>query len=916
MYLPIDQAKYIDFLENLYSYLFTRSQSQKNGDNLKRLLSTLVTLLLSFALVPLATTAAQAAGEPNSPVDVGSTGGDGELWVGAYPATDGPRPTTFVFTASPGGGTCTATLPAVNCVITGLTNGTAYTISAIAHNAAGDSASVASPWSATPSTAVTITGAAKNCSSAGWAVQPCYNYNGTTDITVYGYHLETCTSILGFGGGYWGGVAVTPAIDGKSATFTLPQESGAYGWAMFNCGLTQNSFIVAAISQSGQFITPSWTSNSGALNNNQTVMLTTNSPHWVDVTSVAIDGVSATFQVLDYQHMNVTIPTGTSTGSKDVTIVNMGGTGTLTSAYTYTAAVAVTPGAPGKPSAVAGDGQATITISAPSTGDAPTSYLVTASPGGATCTVYSPDTSCTVTGLTNGTSYTFTSTATNNGGTSTDSVASDAVTPAGSGSGGGGATAPNAPTSPLASAGDGKATVSWTSPATGDAPTSYTVTAHPGGATCTVNAPATSCVVSGLTNGTSYYFTVTASNDAGTSDPSSTSNNVTPKATPKAPTTPVRPSASAGDGKATISVPVTKNVDFFEIISVPGGLVCKVVAPDNSCDIEGLTNGTSYTFVARAFGPGGSSLLSEPSDPVTPGAKPGTPGAPSIEAGDGQLKVTVKPGVGAPAKSYIVTAAPGGTTCMVVVPALTCVLTGLTNGVEYTVTVTAKNDTGVSGNSSAAKGTPVAPVVPVQKPATPGTPGVTGGNQQLTVTVLPGTGGGAATSYLATAQPGGANCRIVAPATNCVITGLAAGTRYSVTVVATNVAGNSESSVAGSAATDGIAKVNGFVDGNANGSLDKARLDGFAGGSYALTVELRSKLDAMVGKLKGATSITCIGYTSGPDIQPSDRKLALARAKAVCLYLQTKVSTIESFSTLAKPTTALGAAARKVEVLF
>lgn len=56
-------------------------------------------------------------------------------------------------------------------------------------------------------------------------------------------------------------------------------------------------------------------------------------------------------------------------------------------------------------------------------------YTATASPGGQTCTATHPATSCTVTGLTNGTSYTFVVASESSGGVSDDSVASLAVTP-------------------------------------------------------------------------------------------------------------------------------------------------------------------------------------------------------------------------------------------------------------------------------------------------------------------------------------------------------------------------------------------------------------------------------------------------------------------------------------------------------
>ena len=92
----------------------------------------------------------------------------------------------------------------------------------------------------------------------------------------------------------------------------------------------------------------------------------------------------------------------------------------------------VAPSAPGIPTAVAGDGQATVTVSAPS-GITPTGYTVTAVQDGTkTCTVTGASGSCTITGLTNGTGYTFTSVAINGDKTSTASGASTpAVTPVG-----------------------------------------------------------------------------------------------------------------------------------------------------------------------------------------------------------------------------------------------------------------------------------------------------------------------------------------------------------------------------------------------------------------------------------------------------------------------------------------------------
>jgi hypothetical protein len=92
--------------------------------------------------------------------------------------------------------------------------------------------------------------------------------------------------------------------------------------------------------------------------------------------------------------------------------------------------VSAVPSPPGPVSAVGGNGQAVVSWGAAIANGSPvTGYNVTASPGGVTTFVTGTATSRVISGLTNGTTYTFTAKATNAVGTSALSAPSNAVTP-------------------------------------------------------------------------------------------------------------------------------------------------------------------------------------------------------------------------------------------------------------------------------------------------------------------------------------------------------------------------------------------------------------------------------------------------------------------------------------------------------
>ena len=92
-------------------------------------------------------------------------------------------------------------------------------------------------------------------------------------------------------------------------------------------------------------------------------------------------------------------------------------------------------------------------------------------------------------------------------------------------------TVPSAPRNVRASAGDASATIYWQAP-TSDGYrtiTLYSVASTPGGKVCTTTGALT-CTVRGLTNGETYTFVVTATNVIGTSDASTASEAVVPRA--------------------------------------------------------------------------------------------------------------------------------------------------------------------------------------------------------------------------------------------------------------------------------------------------------------------------------------------------------------------------------------------------
>lgn len=479
-----------------------------------------------------------------------------------------------------------------------------------------------------------------------------------------------------------------------------------------------------------------------------------------------------------------------------VAATNVNGTGTP-SLPSNAVTPASLPGAPTGVTAVPGNTQATVSFAAPVSngGSAITLYTVISSPGGISVTG-SPS-PLTVTGLTNGTAYTFRVSATNSLGTGPASLASPAATPA---------TVPGAPTITSATAGLLQATVAFTAPSNGgSAITSYTVTPYdaitllPSGVAKT--GTVSPITVTGLTYGNLYYFKVKATNAIGTGSESIKSATITPRAS--VPGAPTAVSAVRGNTVATVSFtpPVSNGgtaIIGYTVTSSPGGKTATDTA--SPLTVTGLTNGTSYTFTVKATNAIGSSVASVASNAVVPATVPNAPTITTLTPGQRQVSVAfaIPANGGSAITGYTVT--PFNTQTQTegtpkTGTASPIIVSGLTYGVPYTFTITATNAVGTSASSVASN--VIAPTGVL--PGAPRTVTAVRGNTQATVNFLPplSDGGSAISSYTVTSTPGGLTAS--GPAAPLTVTGLTNGVSYTFTVKATNAVGTGLASAASAA---------------------------------------------------------------------------------------------------------------------
>lgn len=380
------------------------------------------------------------------------------------------------------------------------------------------------------------------------------------------------------------------------------------------------------------------------------------------------------------------------------------------------------PAAPLGLHVVASSGELAVSwLASPNNGGSPiTLYRATATGGGSSssCTESvqkatsgaTTSDSCTITKLTNGTSYRVTLVAVNAVGTSAQATLDASFTPAG---------APSAPTVTSVVAQDNVVVVTWTAPkSTGGSPITGYEASDEGGQ-CTTSAKVLTCELPAAMPGDTYDVSVVAINAVGVSASSAAVAHygtipgapLSVTATTNNQTTTVSWSAPASDGGS----PITGYT-----VTDWGNENCSVSASTHSCAFTGLTDGLLYEFTVWALNANGAgqavNVVVVPS--VAPQAPTGVTGVDIVAPehatiGSATVSWTAEAfptDGGAPVTSYVATTVgdPALSCTMTVTygAPTQCIIGGLTVGDSYSFEVEAVNAAGTSPESS-----PSAPIV-------------------------------------------------------------------------------------------------------------------------------------------------------------------------------------------------------------
>jgi hypothetical protein len=401
--------------------------------------------------------------------------------------------------------------------------------------------------------------------------------------------------------------------------------------------------------------------------------------------------------------------TGTPTAAGTFTFTVSGTDSSTATHASFTSATisltidATVPGAPTIGTATAGNSQATVSFTAPASngGATITGFTVTSTPSNITASGSASP--ITLTGLTNGTAYTFKVTATNSIGIGSASAASNSVTPV---------AAP-----PVA--GTVSATVAYDSSAnpitlnlSGGAPASVAVASVASHGTATATGAAIT-----YTPATGFFgndsFTYTATNAPGTSPAATVTITVS------APTITVTPTTlTAGSVGVSYNQSLTASGGqtpySFALASgaLPGGLLL-----NGNGSVTGTPTAVgTFTFTVSGTDSSTATHAAFTSATISLTVNATVPGAPTIgtaTAGNAQATVSFTAPAsngGAAITGYTVTSTPSNITASGSASPIT--VTGLTNGTAYTFKVTVTNSIGTGSASAASNSvTPLAPPV-------------------------------------------------------------------------------------------------------------------------------------------------------------------------------------------------------------
>ena len=467
--------------------------------------------------------------------------------------------------------------------------------------------------------------------------------------------------------------------------------------------------------------------------------------------------------------------------------------------------------------AVAGNAQVNLSWTLPASdgGSAITDYQIQSSlNGGVSWTVVadavSTATSATVTGLVNGTTYTYRVAAITSYGLGAWSTPSSPVMPM---------TVPTAPTALAGIRGDSSVALTWTAPANNggaaitDVLVEYRLTTSATWSTF-AHAPtsASAINVNGLTNGASYEFRVRAVNAAGNSPLSNVAGPLVPMTTASAPLNLV---GTFGDSKVTLAwaTPASNGggpisdyrIQYREArAGAPWTTVPHAASTATSIIVTGLANGTPYIFRVAAVNPVGFGATEETSR-ITPMTIPGAPAIVSATPGNASVALAWRaPGSngGGAISNYIIEYKVDGPSVTwtrfprVASSATTATVTGLANGTSYLLRVTAVNAAGIGPASNTSD-----PVMPVTVPTVAFGVVAVGGDKQarLTWNAPASNGGLPVIDYVVEVRAAGAATWTtfadgVSAATSATVTGLTNGVTYTFRVTAKNSFGSSAAS--------------------------------------------------------------------------------------------------------------------------